>query len=148
LLLLLTVIFEIRPGKIDIVAIAVLAMEDIKERIRFELSESYLEITKEDPSMFDNIDSFVALSRENTRVQLVVLYPFDSDPGNYEVWDKVGQMVGNLMELQRINIHFSHYNGEKTGRYSLESCGIYGLKFIVVWILERNAVRRVKISKV
>jgi hypothetical protein len=37
--------------------------------------------------MFDNIDSFVAMSRENTSVTIVKLYPFDSDAGDYEFWD-------------------------------------------------------------
>jgi hypothetical protein len=59
-----------------------------------------------DPFMFDNIDSFVELSRENTWIESVDLYPFDRNAGNYESWDKVGQMVGNLMELQTINIYF------------------------------------------
>jgi hypothetical protein len=78
----------------------------IPQRIPEYLSESDLEITKGRSFLFDNIDSFVALSRENTCVKEVDLYPFDSDLGNYEVWDKVGQMVGNLTELQTIAIHF------------------------------------------
>jgi hypothetical protein len=39
----------------------------------------------------------------------VELYPFDSDPGNYEFWNKVGQMMGNFTELQVINIRFLPY---------------------------------------
>jgi hypothetical protein len=84
-------------------------MEDEEERIRVDLSKSYMEISREDPFMFDNIDSFVALSQEKTSVEDVELYPFYSDTGNYEVWDKVGQMVGNFTELKSIDIHFSHY---------------------------------------
>jgi hypothetical protein len=59
--------------------------------------------------MFDIVDSFVVQSLENTSIDKVELYPFDSDPGNYEVWDKVGQMVGNCLELQMITIHFLPY---------------------------------------
>jgi hypothetical protein len=52
------------------------------------------------------IDSCVALSRDNTSVEVVELYPFDSDAGNYEFWDRVGQIVGNFKELRTININF------------------------------------------
>jgi hypothetical protein len=62
--------------------------------------------------MFDNIDSFVALSRENATVTKVVLFPFDSDAGNYEFWDKVGHIVGNLMELKEIHIYFLPFDGD------------------------------------
>jgi hypothetical protein len=88
-------------------------MEDKEQRIRDELSTGNLLLTKDRRSfrgrsfirsfMFDNINSYVALSQDNTR-KCLVLYPFDSDPGNYEFWDKVGQMVGNLMELMLIII--------------------------------------------
>jgi hypothetical protein len=40
------------------------------------------------------------------------LYPFDSAPGNYEFWDKAGQIVGNLTELQTLHINFLPYNGD------------------------------------
>jgi hypothetical protein len=91
-----------------------LGMEDQQERIRDVLCNSYLEIEKRGSSMFlfDNIDSFVALSRENTTVEDVVFDPFDSDAGNYEDWDKVGQVVGNLMELETIHIHFEDERDE------------------------------------
>jgi hypothetical protein len=81
-------------------------MEDKEERIRDVLSEPELEIAKGRSFLFDNIDSFVALSRDNTSVEILELFPFDSDAGNYEVWDKLGQMVGNLKELETINFHF------------------------------------------
>jgi hypothetical protein len=87
-------------------------MEDEEQQIRDELIGSCLHITEEGSFMFDNIDSFVALSRENTSILVVDLYPFDSDPGNYEFWDKVGQIVGNLTELNMIIIHFLPYSDE------------------------------------
>jgi hypothetical protein len=45
-------------------------MEDIKRQlIEDKLSRSLLEITEEGSFMFEKIDSFVALSRENTSVE-------------------------------------------------------------------------------
>jgi hypothetical protein len=84
-------------------------MEDEEKQIRDELSVSTLEISKENVFLFHNIDSFVALSRENTIVNEVMLYPFDSDAGNYEFWDKVGEIVGNLVELEMLSIQFLPY---------------------------------------
>jgi hypothetical protein len=83
-------------------------MEYEEQQIRDELSRDFLDIAK-DSFMFDNIISFVALSRENTSIVSVDLYPFDSEPGNYTFWDKAGQIVGNLKELQMINIHFLYH---------------------------------------
>jgi hypothetical protein len=85
-------------------------MEDYEQYIRYELSGSCLLLTKGRSLMFDNIDSYVVLSRENTSVTIVRLYPFNSDPGNYEFWDKVGQIVGNLMKLNLIVINFLPYS--------------------------------------
>jgi hypothetical protein len=87
-------------------------MEDKEQQIRNELSRDILYLGKNGSFMFDNIDSFVALSRDNTRVTEVVLYPYeyDDEAGNYEFWDKVGEIMGNLMELNVIMIHFLPYN--------------------------------------
>jgi hypothetical protein len=88
-------------------------MEGEKEQIRNELSgDDSLKIARGRSFMFDNIDSFVAMSHDDTSVTEVEFYPFDSAPGNYEFWDKVGQIVGNLMELKTINIHFFPYTGD------------------------------------
>jgi hypothetical protein len=57
--------------------------------------------------MFDNIGSFVAPSRDNASVKRVHLYPFDTNAGNYEFWDKVGQIVGNIRELLTLSIQFN-----------------------------------------
>jgi hypothetical protein len=64
--------------------------------------------------MFDNIDSFVKLSRENTSIKELELYPFDGAPGKYELREKVGQIVGNLMELKLISINFIPYSIDDT----------------------------------
>jgi hypothetical protein len=60
--------------------------------------------------MAGNIDSYVALSQNNTCVKAVIFQPYDSDAGNYEFWDKAGQIVGNLMELKIISINFLPYS--------------------------------------
>jgi hypothetical protein len=65
-------------------------MEDEEQPVRDELSRESLKIAKGRSFMFDSIDSFVALSRDNSFVKNLELYPFDSDAGNYEFWDKVG----------------------------------------------------------
>jgi hypothetical protein len=98
-----------------------LTKED-QDRIRGELSDDDLEISK-GQLMFDNVDSFVTMSRDNTSVIEADLYPFDSDPGNYEFWDKAGQIVGNLMELRALNIHFlpsDDYGGDEVRMHDWE----------------------------
>jgi hypothetical protein len=61
--------------------------------------------------MFDGIDYYVtALSRDNTSVKEVQLRPCMGSVGDFcEVWNKVGEIVGNLMELKAINIHSIPY---------------------------------------
>jgi hypothetical protein len=76
-----------------------------EDRIQDELRSPAM-VIKKGKFMFDNIDAFVEQSRENTNVKLLVLYPFDNDAGNYEFWDKVGQIVGNLMNLGSLAIQF------------------------------------------
>jgi hypothetical protein len=93
-------------------------MEDEEEQIRDELSRQYMIIAKGAPF---NIDSFVTLSRENTSVHTVELYPFDNDAGNYEFWDKMGEIVGNLTELQTLNIHFLPYSESEDGGEALRA---------------------------
>jgi hypothetical protein len=59
-------------------------MQDV-EHIRARLSGRYLDITNDNSLLFDNVDLFVTLSRENTSVRELEFYPFDSDAGNYEI---------------------------------------------------------------
>jgi hypothetical protein len=81
----------------------------------------------------------------------VELYPlFDIDAENYEFWDKVGQIVGNLTELETINFHFPpSKRGMKTpaliGRSSLESCGIYGVRLRFVVRITRQRLKKSKV---
>jgi hypothetical protein len=72
--------------------------------------------------MLDNIDSFLALSRNNTSVKAVDLYPFYDYSLNSEFWDKVGQIVGNLTELNRIEINFYPYDVDVYDFYDDYSC--------------------------
>jgi hypothetical protein len=81
-------------------------MEYEHQRILDELDGDYIELSKGRTFMFERIDNFVIHGRKNTAVSEVKLYPFDSDPGDYEFWDTWGQIVGNLMGLEVINIHF------------------------------------------
>jgi hypothetical protein len=106
-----TPFFAIRKRQYTLELSLYLKMEDDEQLIRNELSRDYLHITEEESYMFDNIYSFLALSRDNDRVTMVALYPFDnSDLWIYEFWDKMGQIVGNLTELQMIRIYFHPYN--------------------------------------
>jgi hypothetical protein len=91
-------------------------------QIRDELSGEYLEIWEEKSFMLDNIDSFLALSRNNTSVKVVDLYPFYDYSLNSEFWDKVGQIVGNLTELNRIEINFYPYDVDVYDFYDDYSC--------------------------
>jgi hypothetical protein len=52
----------------------------------------------------DLVDSFVALSQGNDTIERVTLHPHDIDPGNYELWDKVGQGVRNLKSLGVVTV--------------------------------------------
>jgi hypothetical protein len=66
---------------------------------------------EENTGIFDHLDAFVNLSRENETVQEVVLcIPFtdadDDAPGThrYAIWDKVAEGIGNLQALRKITI--------------------------------------------
>ena len=106
--------------------------------------------------MFDNIDLFVALSEGNTSVTILDVYPFDSAPGNYECWDKVGQIVGNLIGLTMIVIFTfnpilttttTKTTGMcLTGRHSVTACGVFGKRLGFVR-LQMTTMQRLKKSK-
>jgi hypothetical protein len=49
-------------------------------------------------------------------VKEISLYPYDSDAGNYAFWDKVGQIVGSLIELKTLIIHVNPYIFENEDR--------------------------------
>jgi hypothetical protein len=83
-------------------------MVDKIEEIRALLREDTLCLDKHDDNLiFNNVDFFVAESQHNYAIYQVNLYPYDDDPGNYELWDKVGQGVGNLKSLNILKICFN-----------------------------------------
>ena len=91
IVLLPNLFFAIPTATVHIITIAIpLEMEDEEELILDELSRSCLFMTEQHSFIFDNIDSSLALSRDNTSVKYMVLYPFDVEAGNYELWDNVG----------------------------------------------------------
>jgi hypothetical protein len=55
--------------------------------------------------IFDHVDAFVKLSRDNETVQHVILC-LDTDPDahRYAIWDKVAEGIGNLQALRFITI--------------------------------------------
>jgi hypothetical protein len=92
-----------------------------KDTVRYWLSNDLLRLKKShdytgsfDTGILEAVDSFVELSQGNTSVLQVMLYPNDEDAGNYELWDKVGQGVGNLTSLEDLNIILSDHNERHT----------------------------------
>jgi hypothetical protein len=75
----------------------------------------WLDKMDDDTCIFDHVDVFVNLSRENETVQEVTLcIPSFTDPGNdaaetdrYAIWEKVAEGISNLQVLSKIIIHDS-----------------------------------------
>jgi hypothetical protein len=83
--------------------------EEAGRSIQTGLNSEILHLAKKNEFLLQNIDSIVELSRGNTIVKEVELYPFDGNAENYEFWDKVGQIVGNLTKLEMLSIVFHPY---------------------------------------
>ena len=82
-------------------------VDSFEEEIRALLRDNTLYFDKrrnDNLICLDNVDFFVAESQENYAVYQVNVYPCDDDPGNYMLWDKVGQGVGNLKSLSVLKI--------------------------------------------
>jgi hypothetical protein len=71
-----------------------------------------LDMSDDCDRFFAEVDSFVALSQGNDYVRRVTLYPYDLGSRNYELWDKVGQGVGNLKSLDEFVICLYRNNTE------------------------------------
>jgi hypothetical protein len=54
--------------------------------------------------ILNHIDCFVSQSRGNKRVEGVIFYPYALHGYDGEVWDKVGQAIGNLEVLEELQI--------------------------------------------
>jgi hypothetical protein len=85
-------------------------MANTPENIRKWLCKDYLCLEKsdDDTGIFEAVDAFVEVSQGNTTVKDVIIYPYDEDPGNYELWDKVGRGVGNLESLSTLSIFINN----------------------------------------
>jgi hypothetical protein len=60
------------------------------------------------PFILEHIDFFVSQSRFNRSIHDVILYPYSVDDQDDDVWDKLGQAVGNFQELRRLHIGTHH----------------------------------------
>jgi hypothetical protein len=58
---------------------------------------------------FINPDTFVTQTQGNTIVQYVTLCPYNDDPGNYEIWDKICRGVGNLEGIKALRIRLYRF---------------------------------------
>jgi hypothetical protein len=57
----------------------------------------------DDTGIFDQVDAFVNLSRDNKTVQEVTLsLAIDPDANRYAIWDKIAEGIGNLQALREI----------------------------------------------
>jgi hypothetical protein len=59
------------------------------------------------PWILNHIDCFVGYSEGNQSIQEVRFYPYSVDRQDDEVWDKVGQALGNLQALEDLRISIS-----------------------------------------
>jgi hypothetical protein len=65
------------------------------------------------PFILNHIDCFVSETRGNESVAILALNMYSVCGNDDEVWDKVGQAVGNLQSLERLSIsnhRFDDYN--------------------------------------
>jgi hypothetical protein len=62
------------------------------------------------PSIVNHIDCFVSQSRGNMSVENVVLYPYSVNGRDEDLWEKVGQAVGNLQSLEILRISTRNYD--------------------------------------
>jgi hypothetical protein len=62
------------------------------------------------PSILNHIDSVVSQSRGNKSIQHVYLYPYAFNVEDTEIWDKVGQAIGNLQALKSLRICTQNYH--------------------------------------
>jgi hypothetical protein len=81
-----------------------------KECARRLLGQRCLHLDNEDmPWILNHIDCFVSQSRVNARVEEVRFWPISVDVQDDDVWDKVGQAIGNLQALKSLSVSaYSH----------------------------------------
>jgi hypothetical protein len=80
-----------------------IGVESIREVLRGDTIT--LEKLDDDTGIFEHVDAFVNLSRDNEKVDEVVLcLATDPDAHRYAKWDKVAKGIGNLQALRDITI--------------------------------------------
>jgi hypothetical protein len=83
-----------------------------EEYARIHLLGDDYTLTLDEASMdwiLNHIDCFVSQSRGNESIQEVKLAPYVFNGHDYDIWDKVGQAVGNLQALQKLSIYTPNY---------------------------------------
>lgn len=87
-----------------------------EEYARFRLlGDEYQRLSLDEDSMdwiLNHIDCFGREARLNESVEEVYLWPHDIDSHDDEVWEKLGQAVGNLRALKSLHI-YTHDEEEK-----------------------------------
>jgi hypothetical protein len=71
-----------------------------------------LVISNDSDRILNQVDAFVAQSQGNDTIRCVTLSPYDVHPGKYDLWDKVGEGVGNLQSLGVVRIYLNDSLGE------------------------------------
>jgi hypothetical protein len=91
---------------------------EILQQLRYMFGSESLFLDKDSiPWILNNIDCFVEYSEGNQSVQNVRFYPYSVDGQDDEVWDKVGQALGNLQALEDLRISGHLESHTKEGRY-------------------------------
>jgi hypothetical protein len=81
-----------------------------EESTRYFLSEDVLDLDDDTTSwILNHIDSFVSQCRVNESIEEVWLYPYSVYGHDDDVWDKVGQGIGNLKALKSLRIASYNY---------------------------------------
>jgi hypothetical protein len=85
---------------------------DDEEYARDKLSGCYLHLDQDSiPCVMNVINYFVSQSRGNESVKQVYLYPYAFNVQDDEVWDKIGQAIGNFQSLDWLCIFTTNYLG-------------------------------------
>jgi hypothetical protein len=62
--------------------------------------------------ILNHIGCFVSESRGNESVEELTLFPYTFYDQDDDVWDKVGQAIGNLQSLKTLHISHLDYQGD------------------------------------
>jgi hypothetical protein len=86
------------------------------DSIREVLSRDTIDLDKQEDEtgIFDQVDAFVNLSRDNKSVMEVYLHPFNPDADasgtyRYAIWDKIAEGIANLQALRGITISDANF---------------------------------------